>query len=83
MLTVTSSPLELRGIAHKRTKDDKIYYIINAESEDGTPHGLYCPDAKAFPDGLKKGDMIYVTFNVYRYGGNERLVVSSVCKATE
>lgn len=83
MLIVTSCPLELRGIANKRTKNEKLYYVINAESADGTPHALYCPDAAAFPADLHKGDMIYVTFNVHRYGGNERLVVSSVTKATE
>lgn len=82
MLIVTSQPLELRGIAHKRTKNDKLYYTINCESADGTPHALYCPDAQAFPTDLHKSDMIYVTFNVHRYQGQERLVVSSVQKAS-
>lgn len=83
MLIVTSCPLELRGIANKVGKKENVYYVLNCESADGTPHALYCPDASALPDGLHKGDMVYVTFNVHTYKGNERLIVSSVSKASD
>lgn len=78
MLTVKSTPLELRGISNKRSKNDKIYYVINVESADGSPHALYCPNADALPAGMKKGDMVNVTFDVSYYRGNEKLVVSRV-----
>lgn len=78
MLTVKSTPLELRGIANKTSKNDKVYYTINCESADGSPHALYCPNASAFPAGLKKGDMVVVTFDVSYYKGNERLIVTKV-----
>lgn len=80
MLTVKSCPLELRGVAHKTSKSGKLFYTINVESSDGTPHALYCPDANALPQGLNKGDMVYVTFNVSYYMGNERLSVIGVEK---
>ena len=81
MLIVTSAPLELRGIANKSSKNGKLYYILNVESSDGSPHALYCPDANALPQGLKKGDMVAVDFLVTYYKGNERLVVNKVNRA--
>ena len=72
MLKLYSKPVELRGVAHKTTKAGKLYYVLNVESEDGSPHGLYCPDASVLPQGLKKGDMISVEFDVHYYGTNER-----------
>lgn len=83
MLTVYSNPLELRGIAHKVSKNGKPYYVINCESDDGSPHAFYCPDDKAFPPALKKGEMVCVTFDVVYFKGNERLVVSKVVKVDE
>lgn len=80
MLTVNSCPLELRGVAHKTSKSGKLFYTINVESSDGTPHALYCPDASALAQGLSKGDMVTVTFNVSYYMGNERLSVIGVEK---
>lgn len=54
MLMVKSNPLELRGIAHKTTKQNKVYYVVNCEEEDGTARSFYCPDSKAFSADLKK-----------------------------
>lgn len=80
MLTVKSTPLELRGIANKTSKTGKIYYVLNCETDDGTPHALYCPSADALPSGLKKGDIITVDFQVSSYKGSERLVATHVDK---
>lgn len=80
MLIVKSYPLELRGIAHRTTKKGNLYYILNVESSDGTPHALYCPNADCLPAGLNKGDMISVTFEVSYFQNNERLVVKEVEK---
>lgn len=78
MLSVASNPLELRGIANKTTKSGKTYYVVNTESDDGTPYALYCPDASAFAEGLKKGDKVRVLFEVNRFQGNEKLIVRKV-----
>lgn len=78
MMTVKSSPLELRGIANNTSKKGNVYYTLNVESADGSPHALYCPNAEAFPQGLAKGNMVVVTFDVSYYKGNERLVVTKV-----
>lgn len=81
MVKVKSEKLELRGIANRQSKNGKVYYIVNVESLDGTPYGFYCPDASAFQQGLKKGDMVCVTFDVKIYNGNEQLLVNKVEKA--
>ena len=78
MLTVKSTSVELRGIRNDVSKNGKAYYTLNVETADGTPHSLYCPDFNAIPQGLKKGEMIRVTFNVHRYQNQERLVVCGV-----
>lgn len=83
MLVVKSCPLELRGIAHKNKKSGGIYYVVNVESADGTPHALYCPSSEPLPHGLAKGDMVTVTFEVSRYHNNERLVVLEVEKVAD
>ena len=83
MLKVTSSPLELRGIANNTSKKGNLYYTLNCETEDGSPHALYCPSAEALPQGLKKGDSVKVTFEVSYFKGNERLIVSKVEKVAE
>lgn len=80
MLTVKSAPLELRGVANNTSKKGNVYYTLNVESSDGSPHALYCPDASALPQGLKKGDMVTVDFEVSYYRGNERLIVTKVAK---
>lgn len=81
MLTVTSNKLELRGVANKTSKNGTVYYVINTETEDGTPYGFYCKDSSAFPSGLKKGDTVNVVFEVSYYKGQERLVAVEVKKA--
>lgn len=78
MLKVTSAPLELRGIANNTSQKGNLYYTLNCESEDGSPHALYCPKVEALPQGLKKGDIVKVTFEVTYFKGNERLVVDKV-----
>lgn len=77
MLTVVSTPLELRGLTTKQSKSGKVYYLINAENPDGSPCSLYCPSVEALPTGLDKGDGIIVTFHVTYFNGMEKL---SVCK---
>lgn len=81
MLTVKSAPLELRGIANKSSRNGNQYYVLNVESADGSPHALYCPKYEALPQGLKKGDMVEVTFEVSYFKGNEKLVVCGVERA--
>ena len=81
MLKVTSPPVELRGIANNTSKKGNLYYTINVETDDGSPHGLYCPSAECLPQGLKKGEMIRVTFNVSYFKGSERLIVIGVERA--
>lgn len=83
MLMVKSNPLELRGIAHKTTKQNKVYYVVNCEEEDGTARSFYCPDSKAFSADLKKGDMVHVIFEVSYYNNQERLVVNQVQKVSK
>lgn len=78
MIQVKSEVLELRGIKNQESKNGKVYYIVNCESADGTPMAFYCPDASAFAEGLKKGSMVTITFDVSRYQGNDRLIVKAV-----
>ena len=80
MLQVKSNSLELRGIANKTSAKGTVYYTINTESSDGTPYAFYCPNANAFPDGLKKGDKVELTFDVSYFKGQEKLVVAAVRK---
>lgn len=80
MLTVASEPLELRGVASKESKNGKAYFYINAETPDGTSHQFYCPVFNVIPQGLKKGDMVRLYFNVRYFKGNERLEVCKVEK---
>lgn len=81
MFHVKSNALELRGIATKTPTPVKVYYMLNVEGPDGTPYSLYCPNGNALPQGLKKGDNIFVTFEVRYYQGKERLVVVQVERA--
>lgn len=80
MLTLKSTPLELRGIANRFKKDGSIYYLLNVENDEGTPHQLYCPTPEAVPQGLKKGDKVVVLFHMKTYNNNDYLVVSKVEK---
>lgn len=82
MFKVKTNPMELRGVANKTSAKGKVYYTLNVESSDGTPHALYCPDASALPAGLKRGDSILVEFDVTYYKGNERLIVSKVTRVS-
>lgn len=80
MFTVKSSALELRGVANRTSPNNKAYQILNVEDVEGNPYALYCPEISALPVGLKKGDNVYVTFDVKYYKGNERLIVRKVEK---
>lgn len=53
--------LELRGISNATSGKGNLYYILNCEENDGNAVQFYCKDAKAFPDGLKKGDKIRIS----------------------
>lgn len=81
MLTLKCNGLELRGIANKTSNKGNVYYILYVENVDGKPYNFYVPDAKALPQGLKKGDTVNVSFDLSYYKGNERLTVSRVDKA--
>lgn len=83
MLLVKSLPLELRGVANKQTKKGVTYYVLNVETDDGTPYALYCPKSDCLPLGLRKGDTICVTMEVIVYNGTERLIVRHVEKEVE
>lgn len=83
MLSVTSSVLELRGVANKVSKKGTPFYIINVEDYVGTPYALYCPNFDAIPQGLKKGDNVVVTFDVRSYQGQDNLSVTAVRKVEE
>lgn len=80
MLTVISTDLELRGIVNKVSKNGTVYYVINAETQDGTASQFYCPDAQSLPQGLRKGDAIKIQFEVKTFKGNDKLVVRKVEK---
>lgn len=81
MLHVASEPLELRGIASNTSpKTGKMYYIVNCETDDGTPYQFYCPDFNALPQGLSKGEKVRVYFNVRYFNQKERLEVFRVDK---
>lgn len=83
MLTVKAEKLELRGVMNQTSaKTGKVYYILHTETSAGEPHQLFCPEASALPQGLKKGDLVNVTFDVQRYKQNERLVVAKVERAS-
>lgn len=80
MISVTSSPLELRGIANKTSSKGSVYYVVNVENESGESCGLYAKDASGFPQGLKKGDIIRAQMDVMFYQGTERLIVRQIEK---
>lgn len=81
-MKVQANSLELRGVANKVSKNGTLFYILNVEAEDGTPHALYCPKMESLPQGLKKGDLVNVVFDYVTFGRTERLVVSQVEKVT-
>lgn len=83
MISVTSSPMELRGVVNKSSKSGKMYYVLNVESADGTPHALYCPNVDALPQGLKKGDSVLVSFSLTSFNGQERYYVTKVTRVEE
>lgn len=79
MLKVTAQALELRGIANATTKKGNNYFTIQAETpDDGTAFSFYCPEVSALPEGLRKGMMVDITFNVKYFQGKERLEVCAV-----
>ena len=80
MLKVVSENLELRGVASNTTKNGKTYYMVNAETHDGTAYQFYCPTYEALPQGMKKGDMVKLHFVVKYFNRNERLEVVQVEK---
>lgn len=83
MLTVASEPLELRGISSHTTKKGTAYYVVNAETPDGTAYQFYCPDFNALPQGMHKGENVRVYFHVRYFQGKERLEVCKVERVSE
>ena len=83
MLKLTTYGLELRGIANKTSKNGNLYYILYCENEQGKPYNFYVPSADSLPEGLKKGDIIMITFDLTYYKNQERLTVSSVRKGSK
>lgn len=81
MLTLKLSNVELRGIANKMSGQGNVYYILYVENNEGKPYNFYVPKSEAFPEGLQKGDIINVLFDLTYYKGNERLSVCKVEKA--
>ena len=80
MLYLNAENLELRGVANKTSKTGNLYYVMNVETQDGEHHEFYCPDSNVFPNSLKKGDKINVSFEVSYYKGNPKLTVARVEK---
>lgn len=78
MLKLKTDVLELRGIDNKQSAKGNVYYILYVENFCGKPYNFYVPDAKALPDGLRKGSQIIITFDLSYFKGNERLSVSKV-----
>lgn len=68
-MKLTTEKLELRGLVNQLSKKTgAIYYIMYCETLEGKPFQFICRDAKALPEGLKKGDMITldVVYNSYK-----------------
>lgn len=82
MLTLKTCPLELRGIENKVSQEGKVYYMIYCELDSGKPYKFFVADAKVFPEGLKKGDKITVSFELSYFKGYERLNVIQVDKVS-
>lgn len=81
MLKLKTDVLELRGISNQLSNKGNVYYILYVENFCGKPYNFYVPNSEAFPEGLKKGDNVIVTFDLSYYKGQERLSVSKVEKA--
>ena len=80
LMVKTLTPVELRGVSNKQTKKGETYYLLNVETADGLPYSVYCPTAEVLPQGLRKGDMIEIDFEVRKYLLDEKLVARVVCK---
>lgn len=61
MLKLKTEKMELRGIKNTQSAKGNLYYIIYCETEEGEPQNFYCKDAKALPEGLKKGDKVHIS----------------------
>ena len=84
MITLTAKNLELRGIAHRVNKETgNLYYLLNVEDDEGTPYQFYAKDSSNFEQGLKKGDMVDISFVYLKFGKDERINVFSVRKSNE
>lgn len=77
-MKLTTDVLELRGLKNVASKKGNVYYTLNCENvETGDPYQFYCPDAKVFPENLKKGDKIKVSVTYNKF---KNLVVTEVKK---
>ena len=60
MLELTTKNLELRGLVNTTSKKGNVYYVLHCETIEGAPVKFFCRDAAAFPQSLKKGDIIQI-----------------------
>ena len=77
MLNLKTDVLELRGLVNQTSKKGNVYYVVYCESAQGEPYKFFCRDAKAFAEGLKKGDSVVVTLT---YNSFKELQVVAVEK---
>ena len=60
-MVLKTDVLDLRGLENCTSKKGNVYYNVYCETIQGKPVKFYCNDAKAFPEGLKKGDNVVIT----------------------
>lgn len=73
MVKLKSTPMELRGIANKNSKNGNVYYVVYVENSEGKPYNFIVRDASIFPQGLSKGDNVLLTFEYFTYNNEPRL----------
>lgn len=79
-MLLQSEILELRGVVNRQNKDGNVFYLVNCEEGDGSPIQFYVRNADVFPDGLRKGDNIVITFKFSEYNKEIRLSVVRIEK---
>lgn len=79
-LILVSNKVELRGVANKTSSKGKVYQMLNVEDTQGTPLAFYVPDVSIIPQGLKKGDMLKLTFVCRTYRCNNEFHLRKIEK---
>lgn len=75
MITMKSSPVELRGAVVKQTKNGKSFVLLNVENENGEHYQFYSPDTNVVSNNFKKGDMVVLVCSYTVFDRQERLSV--------